>query len=420
VRCCYPANTKPSIKFDDDGLCSGCKTFEERKELKIDWSAKKQEFKELLEEYRDKSRDNDSPYDCIIPISGGKDSHYQAHLITKVFKMRPLFVTYNHSYNSKIGMQNLSNIVEKFGCDLIRYSTNPITAKKISKYMLKKVGDITWHYHAGIMTFPIQMAVKYKTPLIIWGEHGMAYMFGMYNFNDQVEFTKKHRQEHLMRGFEPEDILDDTENHEITKADLAPFFYPSDDEINDVGVRGVYVANYDPWDQDVNTEMVIKDYGFQTYHKRQTTFNLYEKLEDFFQDTHNYLKYLKFGYNRCTDHVSHEIRHHRMTREEGIEMIRKYEYNVRPKNLDIFLKFTNISEKEFLDSVEHLRDKEIWEKDTDDSWKLKDWIGNHINDDGVNEARLPIKEKCNFIKTQRPEKLRDYSNLDDDEELIFL
>ena len=420
VRCCYPENTKPSITFNEEGVCSGCITFEQRKHHEVDWSVKKQEFKKLLEEYRDKARQNDSPYDCIIPISGGKDSHYQAHLITKVFKMRPLFVTYNHSYNSKIGMKNLANMVEKFGCDLIRYSTNPITAKKISRYMLKKVGDITWHYHAGIMTFPIQMAVKYKTPLIIWGEHGMAYMFGMYNFDDQVEFTKKHRQEHLMRGFEPEDILEDPENNDIVKADLAPFFYPSDDEINEVGVRGVYVSNYDPWDQDENTEMVIKDYGFQTYHQRQTTFNLYEKLEDFFQDTHNYLKYLKFGYNRCTDHTSHEIRHQRMTREEGIEMIKKYEYNIRPKNLDIFLKFADLSEKEFLDSVEHLRDKDIWEKDHNGNWNLQDWIGNHINDDGVNEARLPIKEKWSFTKTQRDYASRDYSNLDDDEELIFL
>ena len=146
-------------------------------------------------------------------------------------------------------MKNLSNLIEKFGCDLLRYTTNPKTARKLSLYMLSKVGDITWHYHAGIMTFPIQTAVRYKIPLLIWGEHGEAFLHGMHNLDDNVEFTKKHRQEHLMRGFEPEDILDDPENKDITRTDLAPFFYPSDEEIDSVGVRGIYLSNYDEWNE---------------------------------------------------------------------------------------------------------------------------------------------------------------------------
>ena len=108
-------------------------------------------------------------------------------------------------------------MLEKFGCDLLRYSTNPVTARKLSSFMLSKVGDITWHYHAGIMTFPIQTAVRYKIPLIVWGDHGESMYFGRNNLSDNVEFTKKNRQEHLMRGFEPEDILDDPENKESYK-----------------------------------------------------------------------------------------------------------------------------------------------------------------------------------------------------------
>lgn len=420
LRCCYPENTKPSIIFDEQGICSGCRTNEQRTKEVVDWDSKKQEFKELLETYKEKARKNGSPYDCIIPISGGKDSHYQAHLITQVYKLKPLFVAYNHGYNSKLGMRNLSNMIEKFGCDLLRYTTNPKTGKNISKFMLKKVGDVTWHYHAGIMTFPIQTAVRYKTPLIIWGEHGMGFLFGMYNLEDKIEFTKKHRQEHLMRGFEPEDVLEDPENKDITAADLAPFNYPTDDEIDSIGVRGIYVSNYYPWDQHENTKMVIEKYGFGTYQKRQTTFNMYEKVDDFFQDTHNYLKYLKFGYSRCTDHSSLEIRHQRMTREEGIEMIKKYEYKIRPKNLDIFLKFTEMNEKEFLENVDHLRDPSIWEQKSNGEWELLDWIGNHISDKGVEEARLPIKEKWYDLKSPPYKLPRDNTDPYDDEELIFL
>jgi hypothetical protein len=265
--------------------------------------------------------------------------------------------------------------------------------------MLNKVGDVTWHYHAGVHTFPVQIAVQYKIPLIIWGEHGMGFLFGMHNLDDKVEFTKKHRQEHLMRGFEPEDILDDPNNKNITETDLAPFYYPSDEELAPLGVRGIYLGNYTEWNQHENTKMLIEKYGFETFQERQTTFNLYEKVEDFFQDTHNYLKYLKFGYSRCTDHASLEIRHQRMTRDEGIEMIRKHEYKVRPNNLDSFLKFAQISEKEFFDSVDHLRDPSIWKKNSNQEWELLDWIGNHINDDGVDNFKLPIIEKWYSLKS---------------------
>ncbi|MBS83527.1 MAG: N-acetyl sugar amidotransferase [Gammaproteobacteria bacterium] len=418
LRCCYPENAKPAIIFDEEGICSGCRTFENRIEEKIDWDEKLNELIELVKPYKEESEKNDSPYDCIIPISGGKDSHYQAHIVTKILKMKPLFVTYNHSYNTKIGIQNLTNMVEKFGCDLLRYTTNPITARKISRYMLKKVGDITWHYHAGIMTFPIRTAVNYKIPLILWGEHGHAYLYGMYNLDDKVEFTKKHRQEHLMRGFEPDDILDDPENKDITKTDLAPFYYPSDEEIESLGVRGIYIGNNVPWDQHQNTKLAMEKYGFQTLQKRETTFNLYGKIEDFFQDTHNYLKYLKFGYSRATDHVSVEIRHQRITREEGIEMIKKYEYLVRPSNLDKFLEFAQISEQEFLDSINHLRDSSIWRKTSDGKWELLDWIGNHKDDPGVKEARLPVKNKLEIIKSKQNSLSRESKN--DENDLVIL
>ena len=334
--------------------------------------------------------------------------------------MRPLLVAYNHAYNSKSGIRNLSNLVEKFGCDLLRYNTNPKTAKKLSLYMLSKVGDITWHHHAGIFTLPFQTAVRYKIPLVIYGEHGEGYLFGMYNLDDKIEFTKKNRQEHSMRNFEPEDILNDPDNKDITKTDLAPFIFPSEEEINSIGVRGIFLSNYDPWNQIEHTKMMIEKYGFETFQNHEQTFNLYSSIDDFFEVTHNYLKYLKFGYSRCTDHVAVEIRHQRMSREEGIEMIKKYEYLKRPKNLDFFLKFAGITEKQFLHKMEHLRDPNIWEKDSKGEWHLLDWVGNHIWDKGVEDARLPIKEKWEFIKSPKYKSPRNNDSGDENEELIFL
>jgi len=393
------------ILFDEEGVCSGCRYIEKRPG--IDYAEREKILKGILEEHKAQARKNNSPYDCIIPISGGKDSHFQTYLIKKVYGLNPLLVSYNHGFNSKIGIRNLTNIVKQFGCDLIRYTTNPETVKKISRYMLKKVGDVTWHYHAGIMTFPIQIAAKYKIPLIIWGEQGFADMMGMYRHEDMLEFSKKIRQEHDMRGFEPEDILNDPDNTEITRTDLAPFFYPSDEEIESVGVRGIYLSNFFEWDAKKQTELMIRDYGFETAIIKERTFNLYDKTDDAANEVHDYLKYLKFGYGRTTDDASFEIRSGRMTREEGVEMVKKYDH-VRPSSLDTYLKYVGITEEEFLKTVELMRDPQIWEKTPAGEWKVKDSIVNHVNESGVDKARLPQSEiRTGFLVSPKADDSRD-------------
>jgi len=326
-------------------------------------------------------------------------------------------ITYNSGYNTKIGIRNLTNIVEKFGLDLIRHNTNPISAKRLSRYMLKTVGDVTWHYHAGIACFVMSSAVRYKVPLVVWGEHGMALMFGMHNLEDDVEYTNKYRQEHLMRGFEPEDVLNDPKNTEITEYDLAPFNYPSNEELASIGVRGLFMGNYDKWNAHEHVRTMIDKYEFETMQDRDSTYNLYEKIEDYFNDVHNYLKYLKFGYGRCTDHVSMDIRHQRITREEGSEFIKKYEYNKKPRNLKKFLEFMEMTEEEFENSIEHLRDTDIWEKDSNGKWNLNDWVGNHLSESGVEEARLPILKKLDMIKSKKYGHSRNENNEDD---LVYL
>lgn len=404
-RCCYPANSRPNIIFDDAGVCSGCRVVGSRSN--IDWEERGIWLRELLNEYKAKADQKGQVYDCMIPVSGGKDSHYQVYLIKKVYGMNPLLVTYNHTFNTKLGVRNLSNLVKQFNCDLIRFTSNIESARKISKYMLKKVGDVTWHYHAGIMTFPIQTAVKYKIPLVIWGEEGFSELTGMFNQDDMVEFTKKKRQEHDMRGFEPEDIIN-LPDCDLSKRDLAPFFYPLEEEIEELGLRGIYLSNYIRWNAKKQTELMIDKYGFETAQKRDRTFNLYDKLEDIHANgVHDYLKYLKFGYGRATDDASTEIRNRRMTREEGIKMVMKYDH-VRPQDLDLYLDFIGITEEEFEGYINDLRDLSIWEKDAQGNWKTNDNVGNHVNDEGVDEVKLPIEsDQIGFIRTRRSTYERD-------------
>jgi N-acetyl sugar amidotransferase len=342
-------------------------------------------LKEILDEHKAKAREAGNPYDCIIPVSGGKDSHFQTHLMKKVFGMNPLLVTFNHAFNSRLGIRNLNNLVEKLGVDLIRFTANPESVKKISRYMLKTVGDLTWHYHAGIRTLPFQIAVKYKIPLIIWGEHGFAELTGLVTLEDMVEFTKWTRQEHDMRGFEAHDLVN--EESGIEEKDIVPYIYPRDEEIEELDVRGIYMSNFYYWDALDHAKKMKELYDFGIHPgPREKTFILHGKTDDHANDVHDYLKYLKFGYGRATDDASMEIRHGRMSREEGIELIEQYDH-VRPSTLDTYLEFLKISEATFYEWIEPMRDEGIWEKDSSDKWRTKDRVANHIDDHSIDYAR---------------------------------
>lgn len=386
ARCVYPANAKPTIILDEEGVCSGCRYHESRHQ--VDWNEREKILREFLDMYKAKARESGNPYDCIIPVSGGKDSHFQTHLIKNVYGMNPLLVTFNHAFNSRLGIQNLRNLVDKFGCDLIRFNTNTESVRKLSKYMLKRVGDLTWHYHAGIMTFPFQAAVMYKVPLIVWGEQGFAELTGMYTLHDMVEFTKWSRQEHSMRGMEPEDLIN--EESGLTWQDLVPYKYPTDEEIEELDLRGIYLSNFMYWNAKEQAELVMDRFGFRGLEgKRDRTFVLYTKSDDHANDVHDYLKYLKFGYGRATDDASMEIRHGRMTREEGVEMVKQYDHVV-PRTLKLYLDFMQITEEQFYKWIEPMRDPDIWEKDADGNWRTKDSVANHAAGPRVEAARVEL------------------------------
>lgn len=280
--------------------------------------------------------------------------------------------------------------------------------------MLETVGDLTWHYHAGIMTLPFRVAVEKNIPLIVWGEHGFAELTGLVSLEDFVEFTKWKRKEHDMRGFEPEDVISRS-NGKITLQDMSPYVYPPDEEIERVSVRGIYMSNFFDWDAKRQAELMIREWDFSPIaYKRDRTFNLYAKIEDHANDVHDYLKFLKFGYGRATDDASTEIRHGRMTREEAVEMVKQYD-SAEPTTLQSYLEFLELSKDEFYKMVEPMRDSDIWDK-TDGKWKMKDSVANHVNGELIEKARVGQKKDKTFSGNNRqlyyneknpPEKIGD-------------
>lgn len=385
ARCMYPENARPTIIFDEFGVCSGCRYHESRGTVEVNWQERWQIFEDICAEAKNMAKQRGNSHDCIIPVSGGKDSHYQVWLLKEKMGMNPLLVHFNHAYNTPAGRRNLRNLVEKSGCDLVEYHAGLDSVRRLSRYMLKTVGDITWHYHAGIKTYPFQVAVERNIPLIVWGEHGFAELTGIVSLEDFVEFTRWSRKEHDMRGLEPEDLIG---KDDITRNDIAPFIYPSDDDLERVEVRGIYLSNFIEWDAKKQTEIVMREWDFSgvTY-ERERTFNLHSKIEDHAQEVHDYLKYLKFGYGRATDDASTEIRRGRLSRAEGIELVKHYDART-PSYLPFYCDFLGISVQEFYRWVEPMRDLSMWQKNPDGSWQVKDAIWQHT--DGENEQRAKV------------------------------
>ena len=390
-RCLYPENHPLGITFDQRGVCSGCLVHEEKYE--IDWTEKERDFEELLAQYRNRPG---TSYDCIIPVSGVGDDFFVVDTIKNKFKMNPLLVTYNTHFSTKVGVRNLARLITELDCDHIMSSVGPETVKRVTRTTLKLIGDMYWHVLAGTRTFPVQVATKFNIPLIIWGVNGWLDQVGMFSHHDEVEMTKKVRKEHALRRLDAESLID--VSSEISHKDLQPYTYPSDIQLEKSRVRGLYLGNYIFWDSQKQITDMIEKYGYETL-PQEGTFNTYESINCWNNDTVNdYIKFLKYGYGKATDHASRDIRLKRMTREEGIDLVKKFD-NKEPAELNKFLEWVGLNHEQFYDYINPFRDKRVWELNRDDKWVLKDSILNHVVEDGVEEVRLDKIGHMEYIET---------------------
>jgi N-acetyl sugar amidotransferase len=366
TKCVLPSASAAPLAFDENGVCTACRVAGQKD--RIDWEDRAEELQELVEEYRS----DGSNYDCLIPVSGGKDSHYQTYYVTQVLKLKPLLVTYHGNNYLPVGLRNLRNMRERFGVDHIFFSPSVPALKKMNRLCFRMMGDMNWHAHCGIFTYPVQIAVKHKIPLIVWGEHGFLDLAGMYSLNDRIEMTAKFRLEHAQRGYDWHDMIEETEG--LTEQDLLWAKYPTDSELADVGVRGIYLGNYVNWDANNQTEL-MKEWGFEESPEPfERTYRRMSNLDDMHENgAHDYLKYVKFGYGRGTDHACKDIRSGKMTRDEGIEMVRKYDAVKPMKDLTRWLEYVGMSEREFDETADTFRDPRVWVRDENGEW-IKDNI----------------------------------------------
>jgi len=400
-RCLYPENHPLHLTFDEDGVCSGCRVHEEKDTL--DWTARAERLEAILSRYRGKG---DARYDCIVPVSGARDSYFIVDMVRRRFGMNPLLVSYNRQFNTPRGIRNLAYLRTIFDRDYMQLILAPDEVKAITRETIHRIGSMYWHVLAGQTVFPVQVAVRLKIPLIIWGAHQGIDQVGMYSHTDEVEMTRKYRCEHDLMGIEAEDLIDGTEG--LHERDLVQLMYPHDRELARVGVRGIYLNNYLRWDSKRQHEDMIAAYDYESA-AQQRTFDTYNDVDcQHYSGLHDQVKFLKWGYGKVTDHATREIRLRRMTREQGIEMVRRYA-DVEPRDKQAFLDWVGMSAADFDAAIDRFRDPRIWSLDNG-TWTLRDSVLNHATDTAVEQARLtPAEPWHDFIVTgtRAPDEAED-------------
>lgn len=368
TRCVMP-HTKPDLHIDEEGVCNACRSYEKRKE--VDWDRRKSELTVLLEKYRR----HGSHWDCIVPVSGGKDSTYQVIRMLQL-GLNPLCVTSTTCDLSEIGRKNIENI-KHLGVDYVEFSPNPIVRAKLNRIGLTEVGDISWPEHVGIFTIPVRAAVQFNVPLIVWGENSQNEYGGPAAATENNTLTRRWLEE--FGGLLGLRVSDLSETYGIESRHLLPYQYPSDAELQNVGVTGLFLGHYLPWDG-LSNALIAQANGFVTFDQPvEGSMVNYENLDNHQTGIHDYFKFLKFGFSRATDISCLHVRRDRITRQDALEIVKardgKFPWTYLGKPLKDILDPLGMTVVEFIKVCDRFTNKKIFKRDAS-GVLIKDKHGN--------------------------------------------
>lgn len=334
TRCCVP-QTMEGVNFDEMGICTACRSSEEK--MHINWKAREEQLRKILDDAKASSGTN---YDCILPISGGKDSFFQAHVLVNVYGMKPLAVTFSHNWFSETGFYNLQRCLEVFNLDHLQFTPARGLVNKLARKSLGAIGDACWHCHSGVGSFPLQVATKFRIPLLVWGE-SIAESAGRASYSNPVHKFDRDYFNKVSAKLTAEEMV----GGDVSAKDMHPFGLPSYKEIDDTGVWGIHLGDYIFWDDERQTEWIKKEYGWKET-EMEGAYKGYKSAECIMPGVHDFTCYLKRGFGRSTWQASLDVRNGLLTREEGFELIKKHDQE-RPEALDYYLKITGYTEEEF-------------------------------------------------------------------------
>jgi N-acetyl sugar amidotransferase len=323
-------NTRPDTPFLD-GICSACLSYQKRPE--IDWDARKAELIALLDRHDGR---------CIVPSSGGKDSHWQA-LTLKALGADVTCITATTDHLSDIGKRNIHNLARY--CDTIEVTPDRTVRNKIARIGLRMVGDISFGEHMAIWATPHQMAIKLGIPLIFYGESPQNEMGGPIGTETETRMTRRWVTE--FGGFLGLRATDLVGIDGITERDIQPYLQPTDAQMG--GIQTYFLGQFLGWDGLRNAE-VAREHGFEWWHTDvEASIGGYESLDNHQTGIHEWFKYLKYGYMRPTDIASLAIRRGRMNRDEALALISERE--VFPATY-LGVRYENILERIGVDVIE--------------------------------------------------------------------
>jgi len=340
TKCTLPI-TWETLNFDQNGVCNICRNWEAKTES-VDWEERERILLKIFEGVKERNKDRE--YDCIVPFSGGKDSTYTLYAVVRKYGLKPLVVSFDHGFYRPKTIENRTRTFKKLGVDVITFTPNWKIVKKLMLESLIRKGDFCWHCHAGVFSYPMQFAVKFNIPLLIWGEGGGEYeTYFRYAELEETDEWKYNRR--IIMGMRAEDLAGFIN---VELRDLSPFIYPSKEELDKVGVKSLPLGNYIQWNQEEFAETIQKELGWN-YDEVESLYPDelgFDKIECMMTGIRDYIKYLKRGFSRITHRTTIDIKQGRISRDEGLDLIRKYEHR-KPASLPIFLKILDLSEDEF-------------------------------------------------------------------------
>jgi N-acetyl sugar amidotransferase len=362
-------HTKPDLHIDEQGVCNACRAYEKRKE--VDWELRMRELQQVLAKYRR----NGEHWDCVVPVSGGKDSTYQVIRMLQL-GLNPLCVTATTCDLSAIGRENIQNI-KSLGVDYIEFSPNPLIRAKLNRIGLTEVGDISWPEHVGIFTIPVRAAVQFNVPLIVWGENSQNEYGGPAAAADNNVLTRRWLEE--FGGLLGLRVNDLTDAYGIQRKHLLPYQYPSDEDLQRVGVTGLFLGHYLPWDGLANA-LIAQANGFKSLgHAVEGSMVDYENLDNHQTGIHDYFKFLKFGFARATDIACLHVRRNRISRLDALEIVRRqdgrFPWTYLGKPIADILRPLDMSVDEFVAICDRFTNKKIFKRDGSGAL-VKDKYGN--------------------------------------------
>jgi N-acetyl sugar amidotransferase len=342
-KCLLP-ETHETIEFDKNFECNICTGHKFKKE-KIDWNVKENDFLKIISDYRNKHS-----YDCIVPFSGGKDSVYTLYTLVKKFKLKCLVVSFDHGFFRPKLIENRKKVFKKLGVDVVTFTPNWGLVKKLMLESFIRKGDFCWHCHAGIFAYPMQVALKEKVPLVIWGEPQAEYT-AYYSYEDTLNENEEVDENRFNRfvnlGISAEDMKIMLKDDNIDIRDLEPFAYPLLKDLKALNYRSICLGSYFKWDVKKQVDIIKKELDWvEDLNAGIPEEYAYEKVECQMQGIRDYIKYIKRGYGRTSHLMAIDLRNERVDKNLAKELISKYD-GKKPESLNFFLDMLNLSEEEF-------------------------------------------------------------------------